>query len=69
MIQGVLRKVIYLLFSLFASTMLHVCSKANPTALPRKLKIAPTTFSTIAGNASTAFPENLFRESTNFWWR
>ena len=34
----------------------HVCSATNPTVFPRKLKIAPTTLPTIAGNASTAFP-------------
>ena len=30
-----------------------------PTAFPRKLKIAPTTFSTLAGNATTAFSASL----------
>ena len=28
----------------------HVCSAANPTAFPKKLKMAPTTLPTIAGN-------------------
>ena len=32
----------------------------NPTAFPRKLKIAPTTLPSIAGNASTDFPASLF---------
>ena len=34
----------------------HVCSATSLTTFPRKLKIAPTTFPTTAGNASTAFP-------------
>ena len=37
----------------------HVCSAANPTAFPRKLKIAPTTLPTMAGSASVAFPASL----------
>ena len=37
----------------------HVCSATNPTALPRKLEIAPTTLPTIADNASTAFAASL----------
>ena len=37
----------------------HVCSATNPTAFPGKLKIAPTTLPTIAGNASTAFLASL----------
>ena len=38
----------------------HVCSATNPTALLKKLKIAPTTLPTIAGNASMAFTASLF---------
>ena len=37
----------------------YVCPATNPTAFPRKLRIAPTTLPTIAGNASTAFPASL----------
>ena len=33
----------------------HVFSAKNPTALPKKLKIAPATLTKIVGNASTAF--------------
>lgn len=33
----------------------HVCSAANPTALPRKFKMALPTLPTIADNASIAF--------------
>ena len=51
----------------------------NPTAFPRKVKIAPTTLPTIAGKASTAFPACLLSASANlsnhfhqdpfvFWW-
>ena len=36
----------------------HICSAINPTVFPRKLKIAPT-LTTIAGNASTAFPASI----------
>ena len=40
----------------------HVCSATNLTALPKKLKMAPTTLPTIAGNASTALKiENMVR--------
>ena len=35
----------------------HVFSVTNPTAFPRKLKIAPTILPMIAGNASAAFPQ------------
>ena len=38
----------------------------NPTALPRKLKIAPTTVPTIAGNASTAFSVSLMKAAASF---
>ena len=37
----------------------HVYSATNPTAFPRKLKIAPTSLPTITGNASTTFPASL----------
>ena len=40
------------------ATRAHVCS-ATKTAFPKKLKIAPTTLPTIAGNASTPFPASL----------
>ena len=43
----------------------HVCSATNPTAFPRKLKIAPTTLPTIADNASTAFPASLLSASAS----
>ena len=36
-----------------------MCSATNPTTFPRKLKIAPTTLPTIAGNASRAYPASL----------
>ena len=38
----------------------HACLATNPKALLKKLKMAPTTFPTIAGNASTAFSASLF---------
>ena len=41
----------------------HVCSVTNPMAFPRKLKLAPATLPTIAGNASTAFPASLLNAS------
>ena len=43
----------------------HACSATNPTAFPRKLKIAPTALPTIAVNASTAFPASLLSASAN----
>ena len=45
----------------------HVCSTTNPTAFPRKLKMAPTTLPTtaIAGNTLAAFPANLLSASTS----
>ena len=43
----------------------HVCSATNPSALPQKLKMAPTTLPMIAGNASTAFPASLLRVSAS----
>ena len=45
----------------------HICSAKNPTAFPRKLKIAPITLPTIAGNASTAFPASLLSASANLY--
>ena len=39
----------------------------NPTAFPRKLKVAPTTLPTIAGNASAAFPASLLGASTSLF--
>ena len=44
----------------------------NPTAFPRKLKIAPATLPTIAGNASTAFPANrlsAFASLSNYFFK
>ena len=43
----------------------HVCSATNPTAFPRKLKVAPTTLPTIAGNVSAAFPASLLSASSS----
>ena len=43
----------------------HVCSATNSTAFPRKLKMAPTTLPTIAGNASAAFPASLLIASAS----
>ena len=43
----------------------HVCLAKNPTALPRRLKIAPARLPTIAGNASTAFPASLLSASAS----
>ena len=43
----------------------HVCLATNPTVFPRKLKIAPTTLPTIAGNVSTAFLASLLSASAN----
>ena len=43
----------------------NVCSATNPTAFPRKLKIAPITLPMIAGNASTAFPVSLLSASAS----
>ena len=50
----------------------HVCSTRNPTAFPRKLKIAPTALPTIAGNASTGFPASLlsaFANLSNYFFK
>ena len=43
----------------------HVCSATNPTAFPRKLKIAPTTLPTMVGNVSAVFPASLLRASNS----
>ena len=43
----------------------HVRSATNPTAFPRKLKIAPTTLPAIAGNDSTAFLASLLSASAS----
>ena len=43
----------------------HGCSATNPTALLRKLKIAPTTLPTTADNASTASLARLLSASAN----
>ena len=43
----------------------NACSPTNPTALLKKLRVAPTTLPTIAGNASTAFPESLLSVFAN----
>ena len=42
-----------------------VYSATQPTAFPRKIKMAPTTLPTIARNASTAFPVSLLSASAN----
>ena len=41
----------------------HLWSATNPTGLLETLKIAPTTLSTIAGNASIVFPTSLLSAS------
>ena len=43
----------------------HVCSATNPTAFPKKLKIAPTTLPTMVGNVSAVFPASLLRASNS----
>ena len=43
----------------------NVCSATNPMALPKRIKIAPTTLSMIAANSSTAFPASLLSVSAN----
>ena len=43
----------------------HVYSATNPTALPSKLKMTPTTLPTMAGNTSTDFPASLLSASAN----
>ena len=43
----------------------HICSATNPTAPPRRLKMAPATLPTIAFNASTAFSVSLLSASAN----
>ena len=43
----------------------HACSATSSMAFPRKLKIAPTTLPTVAGNASTAFPASLLSASAS----
>ena len=47
------------------TTKAHVCSATNPTAFPRKLKIAPTTLPTMVGNVSAVFPASLLRASSS----
>ena len=43
----------------------HVCSATNPTAFPRKLKMAPTTLPKLAGNASATFRTSLLSASAS----
>ena len=43
----------------------HVCSATNPTASPRKFKMARITLPTMEGNASTAFPASLLSVSAS----
>ena len=43
----------------------HVCSATNPTALPKKLKMATTTLPKTAGNAATPFPAILLSVFAN----
>ena len=43
----------------------HVCSATNPTAFPRKLKIALTKLPMMAGNVSAAFPASLLSVPAN----
>ena len=45
----------------------HVCSAKNPTALPKKLKIAPATLTKVAGNASIAFLASLLIVSASLF--
>ena len=46
----------------------HVYSAKNATALPKKLKMTPTTLPTIAGNASTAFPASILSASASLFY-
>ena len=43
----------------------HTCSVTNPTALPKKLKMASSTFRKMAGNDLTAFPTGILSASAN----
>ena len=43
----------------------HVFSATNPTALPRKLSMAPTILPTMTVNASIVFPSNIIRASAS----
>ena len=43
----------------------HTCSVTNPTALPKKLKMASSTFRKMAGNDLTAFPTSILSASAN----
>ena len=45
----------------------HVCLATNPTVLPKKLKMTPTTLPTMAGNDSTAFPASRLSASANLF--
>ena len=47
------------------TTEAYLYSATNPTAFPRKLKIAPTTLPTIAGNASAVFHASLLSASAS----
>lgn len=69
---GVYKKGISLLFYFHngpcnKNNQSHVGSAANQTALPRKLKIAPRTLPTVAGNVSATFPERFLRTSASLF--
>ena len=44
-----------------------VYSATDPTALPKKLKMTPTTLPAMAGNTSTGFPASLLSASANLY--
>ena len=44
-----------------------VYSATDPTALPNKLKMTPTTLPAMAGNTSTGFPASLLSASANLY--
>ena len=51
----------------FNKNKIHVCSSTNRTAVPKRLKMAPTILPTIASNALTAFPASLLSASASLF--
>ena len=48
-----------------ATIKAHIYSATNPTALPKKLRMALRTLPMMAGNTSAAFPASLLSASAN----
>ena len=57
----------HILITLARKTIAYVYLATNPTALPKKIEIAPAKYPTIADNSSTVFPAKHLRASNSLF--